>query len=64
MHAEAIGALPAVRSEAQRALGPRRVRRRREVLAAYLLMSPALLLVFGILAYPVAWEIWASLTDL
>jgi multiple sugar transport system permease protein len=32
--------------------------------SAYLLMTPALLLVVGVLAYPVAWELWVSLTDL
>jgi multiple sugar transport system permease protein len=26
-------------------------------------MAPALLLVLGVLAYPVAWEVWISLTD-
>jgi multiple sugar transport system permease protein len=39
-------------------------RRRREIACAYLLMSPALLLVAGVLAYPVAWEIWVSLSNL
>jgi len=38
-------------------------RRRREVAAAYALMAPSLLLVLGVLAYPVAWEVWVSLTD-
>lgn len=38
-------------------------RRRREVAAAYGLMAPSLLLVLGVLAYPVAWEAWVSLTD-
>jgi multiple sugar transport system permease protein len=38
-------------------------RRRREIAAAYALMAPSLLLVLGVLAYPVAWEIWVSLTD-
>src|SRR5437870_8668497 len=37
--------------------------RRREIAVAYLLMAPALLLVLGVLAYPIAWEIWISLTD-
>jgi multiple sugar transport system permease protein len=37
--------------------------RRREVAAAYLLMAPALALVVGVLAYPVAWEVGVSLTD-
>ncbi len=38
-------------------------RRRREVRTAYLLLAPAALLVFGVLAYPVGWEVWTSLTS-
>ena len=30
---------------------------------AYVLMTPALLLVLGVLVYPVAWEVWVSLTN-
>lgn len=41
----------------------RAARRRREVARAYALMAPALLLVLGVLAYPVAWEGWVSLTS-
>lgn len=41
-----------------------RSRRRRDIWLAYLLVSPALLLLFVVLAYPVAWQVWASLTDL
>src|SRR5947207_6025030 len=41
----------------------RTTRRRREIAAAYALMTPAVLLVLGVLAYPVAWEAWISLTD-
>jgi multiple sugar transport system permease protein len=37
--------------------------RRREVLVAYALLAPALLLVLGVLAYPVGWEVWISLTS-
>jgi multiple sugar transport system permease protein len=37
--------------------------RRRSVIVAYALMAPALLLVLGVLAYPVAWEAWISLTN-
>ena len=50
---------------AGRALGRTTVsrRRRREVIAAYLLLAPAALLVLGILAYPLVWEIWISLTN-
>lgn len=39
------------------------VSRRREVVLAYALMAPALALVLAVLAYPVAWETWVSLTD-
>ena len=38
--------------------------RRREIRLAYLLLSPALLLLLTVLAYPVGWELWTSLTDL
>jgi multiple sugar transport system permease protein len=38
-------------------------RRRREITAAYLLLAPAAVLVFGVLAYPLAWEVWLSLTN-
>lgn len=38
-------------------------RRRREIAAAYLLLAPAAVLVFGVLAYPLAWEVWLSLTN-
>jgi ABC-type sugar transport system permease subunit len=31
---------------------------------AYLLLAPTVILLVGVLAYPVAWEIWVSLTDL
>lgn len=39
------------------------LRRRHEVLTAYLLLAPALLLVLGVLAYPVAWQAWVSVTN-
>lgn len=38
-------------------------RRRREIRLAYLLLAPAVLLVFGVMAYPLAWQVWTSLTD-
>jgi len=38
--------------------------RRREVAAAYGLLAPAVLVVGVVLGYPVAWEVWASLTSL
>lgn len=39
-------------------------RRRREIGLAYLLLTPALLLLGGVLAYPLGWEIWTSFTSL
>ena len=38
-------------------------RRRREIAVAYLLLVPAAALTIGILVYPLAWEIWLSLTN-
>jgi len=38
--------------------------RRREIGVAYALLAPAVLLLLVVLAYPVAWEVWTSLTDL
>lgn len=38
-------------------------RRRHEIRLAYWLLAPAAVLVLGVLAYPLAWEIWTSLTD-
>ncbi len=37
--------------------------RRRHLIVAYVLMAPALVLVLGVLAYPLAWEVWISLTN-
>ncbi len=37
--------------------------RRQEVAIAYAFLTPALLLVLGVLAYPVAWQVWVSLTN-
>jgi ABC-type sugar transport system permease subunit len=34
------------------------------VWVAYLLMAPAVVLMAGVMAYPVGWEAWVSLTDL
>jgi multiple sugar transport system permease protein len=34
------------------------------VVTAYLLLAPATILLLGVLAYPVGWEAWISLTDL
>src|SRR5438128_265032 len=45
-------------------MGLRGSARRREIQLAYLLLSPALLLLLTVLAYPVGWELWTSLTDL
>jgi len=36
--------------------------RRRDVRTAYLLLSPAVILLLTVLAYPVGWEIWTSFT--
>jgi ABC-type sugar transport system permease subunit len=38
--------------------------RQRDTALAYALLAPALLLLLGVLAYPVAWEVWTSFTDL
>src|SRR5437773_4766513 len=38
--------------------------RRRDIQLAYLLLAPALLLLLTVLAYPVGWEVWTSVTDL
>ncbi|MBI4240533.1 MAG: sugar ABC transporter permease, partial [Candidatus Rokubacteria bacterium] len=38
--------------------------RRRDIGLAYLFLSPTLLLLLGVLAYPLGWEVWVSLTDL
>jgi ABC-type sugar transport system permease subunit len=43
---------------------PANARRRREIGLAYLLLAPTVLLVGAVLAYPLAWEIWASFTSL
>jgi ABC-type sugar transport system permease subunit len=40
------------------------VARRRDVRLAYLLLSPALLLLCVVLGYPIGWEMWTSMTDL
>src|SRR5262245_32736640 len=37
--------------------------RRRDTGVAYVLLAPALLLLAVVLAYPIAWEVWVSLTD-
>lgn len=39
-------------------------RRRRQVALAYAFVTPALVLVLGVLAYPLGWEVWVSLTNL
>jgi trehalose/maltose transport system permease protein len=41
-----------------------RTQRTREIRTAYLLLSPAVLLILTVLIYPLAWEIWASFTRL
>src|SRR5574338_903288 len=39
-------------------------RRRREIALAYLLLAPTLVLLGCVLAYPLGWEVWASLSSL
>ncbi|HWM77051.1 MAG TPA: ABC transporter permease, partial [Methylomirabilota bacterium] len=41
----------------------RATQRRRDIRNAYLLLSPALILLLAVLAYPVGWEVWTSLTS-
>jgi multiple sugar transport system permease protein len=41
----------------------RGTQRRRDIWTAYLLLSPADLLLLTVLAYPVGWEVWTSLTS-
>jgi ABC-type sugar transport system permease subunit len=51
-------------TQAETAFGRRGLeRRRREIVLAYLLLAPALLLVLGVLAYPMGWQAWLSLTN-
>ena len=38
-------------------------RRRREISISYILCAPAVLLVLAVTAYPLAWQVWVSLTD-
>src|SRR5215475_4502628 len=40
----------------------RPTQRRRDVQTAYLLLSPVVILLVAVLAYPVAWEVWTSFT--
>ena len=42
----------------------RRIRRQREIGIAYALLSPAVILLLTVLAYPLGWEVWTSLTSL
>ncbi len=42
----------------------RRTQRQRDIRTAYLLLSPAVLLLLTVLAYPLGWEIWTSFTSL
>jgi len=41
-----------------------RTRRQRDIRIAYLLLAPAVLLLLGVLAYPLGWEVWTSFTSL
>ena len=38
--------------------------RQRDIRLAYLLLAPTVLLLLTVIAYPVGWEVWTSLTDL
>src|SRR5262245_33240099 len=38
--------------------------RRRELVVAYALLTPAVVLVAVVLAYPLRWEVWASFSEL
>jgi multiple sugar transport system permease protein len=40
----------------------KREQRRRDIRTAYLLLAPAVLLMLVVVAYPLCWEIWTSLT--
>ena len=40
-----------------------RTQRQRDIRTAYLLLSPAVLLLLIVLAYPLGWEVWTSLTS-
>jgi multiple sugar transport system permease protein len=42
----------------------RRAGRAGDIRLAYVLLSPSLLLLIVVVAYPVGWEVWTSLTDL
>lgn len=63
MSAEVLGALPPVPARSGPGARSSSNRRRWEVLFAYLLTLPAFLLVVGLLAYPIAWQGWTSLTN-
>jgi ABC-type sugar transport system permease subunit len=42
----------------------KRTRRQRDIRNAYLLLSPAVLLLLAVLGYPLGWEVWTSFTSL
>jgi multiple sugar transport system permease protein len=44
--------------------GPSSASRRREIRIAYLLLSPAVVLLLVVFGYPTGWEVWTSLTNL
>ncbi len=58
-----VAAAPDASAHVHRAPGLPSSRRRREIVVAYLLLVPAAALTLGLLAYPVAWEVWLSLTN-
>src|SRR2546427_10636776 len=54
---------PATRDLAFRRARMSALQRRRETWVAYGLMAPAVVLIALGMAYPVAWEVWVSLTS-
>jgi multiple sugar transport system permease protein len=52
------------RSRVMVPVSARQRRRRRDIRTAYLLLSPALLLLLTVMAYPLGWEVWTSFTSL
>ena len=56
--------MPATTPAGARRGGPLRHARRRDIALAYVLLSPTLALLLLVLAYPLGWEVWVSLTDL
>lgn len=60
---QAMAAVPGSRTAAPPQKNHIEPRRRQEIRLAYLLLTPAALLVFGVVAYPLGWQVWTSLTS-